>query len=112
MCKPRLRETTPAKIAHCRPAHNHFLLKITREPLMNWKKTRISTLAALAACAAAFATQANAATINSNIPVAGTFNAYTWRVGHCQPHQCQRKLPPMVAFHPRQYQGQCESADG
>ena len=42
---------------------------------MNWKKTRISTLAALAACAAAFATQANAATINSNIPVAGTFNA-------------------------------------
>jgi hypothetical protein len=42
---------------------------------MNWKKTRISTLAALAACAAALATQANAATINSNIPVAGTFNA-------------------------------------
>jgi hypothetical protein len=38
-------------------------------------KKPFSYLAALAICAAAFATSANAATINSDIPVAGTFNA-------------------------------------
>lgn len=42
---------------------------------MNRKITRFSIFAALAACAAAIATQANASTINSNIPVAGSFNA-------------------------------------
>ncbi len=38
-------------------------------------KKPVSYLAALAICAAAFATSANAATINSDIPVAGTFDA-------------------------------------
>lgn len=38
-------------------------------------KKPVSYLAALAICAAAFATSANAATINSDIPVAGNFNA-------------------------------------
>ncbi len=42
---------------------------------MNRSTTKLFILAALTACAAALASQASATTINSNIPVAGTFNA-------------------------------------